>query len=365
MTQKNFIFLFLLMLGVSTQFAAAQKSRVKGHVKAAQNFMDEGRYGEAVKSYKKAIKVDDNNDALVYGLAMAYYRQEAYKETIKYAEQLVKKEKTEVNYFRLLGNSYDLLNNYKRAIQTLKTGLEKHPKSGKLYLDLGLIEMFREHTEDALKYWEEGIKTEPTVPDNYYWAARTFANSNQKVWTLIYGEIFMNMERGTTRFDTMSNILYATYLELLENNGVFKKGKITIEKKHPNTFEDAHKRIWSLLNKIGVVNLDRGRTINDGVNHIKAIALFRKDFLETWLQGFILTYPNTLYKHHRDMFDLTFYEAYHFWLFSKARTDDFVGWMQKNQPKYQVFIDWFLDHPLKVDVVDYVVRTQYIDTGKK
>ena len=59
--------------------------------------------------------------------------------------------------------------------------------------------------------------------------------------------------------------------------------------------------------------------------------------------------------------DLTFFEAYNYWLFSKASTDDFMNWMEKNNGKYDAFIDWFLSNPIKVDVVDYVVRHQFVD----
>lgn len=360
---KHILFIFLLLTSLSYSEVYAQGGRAASQIATGDEHFADGDYDNAIKYYKKALKNASKNTDYKYKLAMAFYRKQNYSQAIRYGEEiLADASKTpEVNAFRLLGNSYDLHGNYKKSIETLESGLEKYPKSGSIFLDLGLVELLREHPLKAINYWERGIEAEPTYPDNYFWAAKAYAESEEKMWALLYGEIFMNIERGTERFDEMSSVIFNLYLDLMRDEASVTTGEIKFERKGVNSFEEAHKRLYNILHKNGMMSFERGNTLYGGVNEIKAVSMMRKNFLELWLQGFILKYSNTLYKHQRSMMDLTFFEAYNYWLFSKASTDDFMNWMEKNSAKYDIFIDWFLSNPLKVDVVDYVVRHQFVD----
>src|SRR5690606_10686824 len=103
-----------------------------------------------------------------------------------------------------------------KAIQVYEDGLKKFPLSGKLYLERGTMELKREDLDAALKYYEMGIKVDPNFPSNYYWASRIYSYTTETVWTLIYGELFMNLERNTKRTAEISKLLYDTYVESIQ-----------------------------------------------------------------------------------------------------------------------------------------------------
>lgn len=52
---------------------------------------------------------------------------------------------------------------------------------------------------------------DPRFPSNYYWASRIYCNSTEEVWGIIYGEIFLNMERNSGRTVEISKLLFDTY----------------------------------------------------------------------------------------------------------------------------------------------------------
>ncbi len=352
---RVFILFIALLMGAEQTYAQGMQAAIDA--KTAKQLLDNGDFSKAEKNYRRALKSSPTNYDYKYGLSMALYRQKKYSHTIKFCEEIVKDKTATVDSYRLLANSYDLHNNYEKAISTLEAAVVKYPQSGALYHDWGLIDMLREKHKQALNVWEKGIATDPSYAGNYYWAAKTYANSDVKVWAFIYGEIFMNIERGTSRSDEISKLLFDLYVALIEDETMVDRGEIALERAD-NSFVEANKRLFGLLRRNNMMNFERGKTIH-GQNRIKSIAMMRQNFLEMWLQGFTLAYPNILSKYQREMMDLSFYEAYNFWLFSKASTKDFLDWQQQYQGKYDAFIDWFLGHPMKVDVEDFMVRSQF------
>lgn len=78
--------------------------------------------------YKKGIKLSsellndgfENKNALYENLAIAYYYNEQYKESIPYIQKLITIKKEKEQWYRMLYSSYIESKNYKDAIKTLK-----------------------------------------------------------------------------------------------------------------------------------------------------------------------------------------------------------------------------------------------------
>ncbi len=115
-------------------------------------------------------------------------------------------------YYELVGDCYDDMGKSDKSIDTYSDGLKKFPASGRLHLEIGIALMRKEKYNDALFHFEKGIEVNPEFPSNYYWASRIFCSySTEKVWGMIYGEIFLNLERTTDRSKEISKLLYDTY----------------------------------------------------------------------------------------------------------------------------------------------------------
>jgi tetratricopeptide (TPR) repeat protein len=95
-----------------------------------------------------------------------------------------------------------------------KKALKRFPKSGALYSEYGEL-LWAKKDYDAIEYWEKGIQTDPSYAGNYYNAAVFHFYTKDKVWTLIYGEIFVNMEYLTERATTIKKLLLDAYKEKL------------------------------------------------------------------------------------------------------------------------------------------------------
>ena len=68
---------------------------------------------------------------------------------------------------------------------------------------------------DAIKWWEKGIEVDPNYSSNYYNACKYYYFTYDKVWSLIYGEIFVNLESYSKRTPEIKNILAGRLQEII------------------------------------------------------------------------------------------------------------------------------------------------------
>lgn len=350
---------FLLAASIFFPALLLAQSAPAAPIQEAERLMEDGLYLKAAEQYKTALKTAPDNVQYLYGLAMAYYRAENYKKAIEFAEKCLQAGNATIETYRLLSNSYDLNGEYDKGMATLRKGLEKYPGAGEFYVDMGIIEYLRNKPQEAVEHWEAGMKAAPHFADNYFFATQIFLQSNKKVWALLYGETFMNIERGTTRSDSVSRQLFHLYKGVVQDSLYLTRGTINFPVKTKNNMELAVHRIVANLHKNGMMNPQRAVKPNGETNMLKMVSLVRQNFLETWMQSFMSLYANTLFSYHRKLYDQNYLEAYTYWLFSSAATNDFWLWQTNNTAKYDKFIDWFLGNRMRVDTDNYFVRQQY------
>ncbi len=65
--------------------------------------------------------------------------------------------------------------------------------------------------KEAVKQWEKGIEVDPNHSGNYYNAAKYYYFTQDKVWSIVYGEIFVNLESYSKRTPEIKTILLNSY----------------------------------------------------------------------------------------------------------------------------------------------------------
>lgn len=200
-----FIAIIHISYGQTNQEIALEKG------KTAIKMMDNGKIDESIKSLEEAQRLDPDRIDYPYELALAHYLKRDYKNTIKILEKIKDRKDVFERLFQLLGNSYDILGKTEKAFEAYNEGLLIFPNSGMIYLEKGNVYLNKNEYNKALKLYEKGIEVDPDFPSNYYRAALLYCNSTEEVWGMIYGEIFMNLERNSKRTAEISKILYDTY----------------------------------------------------------------------------------------------------------------------------------------------------------
>lgn len=347
---KIFCCIFILLF--VQQIIAQSNEEALRYVQAGMKLIDEGKYDEAIVEINKGVKLEPKNSFYKYELALAYFYKKDYDEVIDILEKAKKYDDVNDQVYSVLGNAYDVAGNREEAIKTYKAGLKKFPNSGKIYLELGVVAMSEKEYEKALEYFEKGIEGEPTHPSNYYWASIFYASSNVKLWGLIYGEIFLNLEPGTKRSEKISKMMYMVYNDAIKVGQ--KDGKKNIEVKlNSNVFNmgDLESSSFAMNYEMAALFAAFG-AINDsnftGMD-IKSISKLRENFITIWFENEkTKDKSNVLFDYQKSLYDAGLLEAYNYFLCAYGDTDEFNKWVSANKNKVDEFDKWYNTNPLKL-----------------
>lgn len=349
------LFLFIL----TGQICFGQNTNEK--LNKAIKLMDSGKVDESIALLEEGIKLEPDRFDYSYEMAYAYHLKNDYKKSIKILEKIENHQFVTDRLFQLLGNSYDNINKPKKAIATYERGLKKFPNSGSLYLELGVMQLDNKNPTVPLSYFEKGIEVDPTHPSNYYWASKLYCNTTEEVWGMIYGEIFMNLERDGNRTAEISKLLYDTYKSEIKFSGE-NSFSVSFSKNSTINISD--------LTTPGKMKLPFGVGVYEPTImfsmlstksiDINSLDIIRSNFVDNYFkQGNDKSYPNVLFSYQKQVKDAGHFEAYNHWILMKGDEDAFVTWMNSNKEKWDNFVNWFSENAIKINESNKFNRMQY------
>ncbi len=361
---KYLSLIYLVIFSCDTHAQSLQElAREKG--KLAVELTDKGEYLKSIELLEQAQELDPENYIYPYEIAYTYYVQKNYKKAIKVISKLITYRGINEDVFVLWGNSYDNLNKQKKAMEIYAQGLVKFPYSGKLYTEIGIAQLRSKKIQAALESFEKGIELNPTAPSNYYWASRVFAGSVNSGWSLIYGEIFMNLEAGskrTTEMSEMMNEIVAKRIKILNDSMVdvdlFDKEE-ALNEMMKNYSSDTSNRSLSfpLIYEIMVMDAFRKEsTINE-----KSFMRMRTKMVNMYFKNqYDKKYPNALINYQKKIIDAGFWEEYNTFIILQSNKEKFELWLEQNKTRWDEFVDWFNVNRLNLNLGNRFYRNQYL-----
>lgn len=313
----------LLLLALSFSLAAsAQPEEVKKMHETAKAFMRTGDFDNAIIVLTRALQKDSKNLELQKDLVMSYYLKRDYSKAMEGAKELISRDDADVVSFQIAGNVYKALEEVKDCDKMYKKALKKFPKSGPLYSEYGEL-LWSAKDMLAIRQWEEGIKNDPGYSGNYYNAALFYFYTKDKVWSLIYGEIFVNMESLSERGASMKGLLLQGYKEKLFADADILKG----EEKNKSEFAKA------FLQGIG----KQSSLINNGIN-TETLTMIRSRFILDWYETNAIKYPFKLFDFQRQLLQEGMFDAYNQWLFGTSENlAAYDNWTKAHAEEYEGF----------------------------
>ncbi|HNR19713.1 MAG TPA: tetratricopeptide repeat protein [Bacteroidia bacterium] len=352
----------LLLFITAGQIAFGQNNKEKALEKALEaiKLMDDGKVPESIKLLEEAQKLDPDRFDYPYELAYAHYLKEDYKGAIKILEKNKSHKDVNERLFQLLGNCYDVLGNSNKAFEAYDEGLKIFPNSGMIYLEKGNVHWNKKEYGKALPFYEKGIEVDPKFPSNYYRATRVYCGSTEEVWGLIYGEIFMNLERNSKRTTEISKLLFDTYKSEIKFTS---DTSMTISfcqqmTMNVNAISDP-KNIKLPFCMIFEPTLLMSIAFEKSID-INSLDKIRSTFIDNYFNNERdKTYPNALFSYQKKVKDAGHIEAYNHWILMKGDEEGFDKWQSANKDKWDHFVKWFNDNGLKVDNSNKFYSGQY------
>lgn len=334
------ILLFANLLNI---YAQANKERAKKLAQDGMTYINMQNNDKAIIKLKEAIKLDPETLTYPYELALAYYSKENYGKAIQILDSLRHQPKVTDQVFQLLGNCYDYLANRDKAREIYNFGLNSFPKSGRLYMELGIIDMEEDHKKSGLNNWIKGTKVDPNYANLHYRLTKYYYKENHKVMALVSGETFLNLTRNDNKFKEISIMLYDIFQEALCKDDTCTKIFRFVDKKEKNYlyFEVAYEMA---LNQVAQnLSIQKSISIPDFIE-------LKRLLIETWYsEKYNERYSNELFDFNKKIIESNNYEVYYYWMISAAKHKEFAIWLQTHKNEVQKYSEWLVENHFKFD----------------
>ena len=322
---KHLIPVIGLLFAVNMAQAQNEPGDVKTVQETAKTYIKQGDYSNAVLVLNRGLQNNADNLDLQKDLAFAYYLNRDYVRGMEVAKKFPERSDADVQSFQLLGMIYKAVEEVKDCEKMYKTALKKFPNSGTLYNEYGEMMWSKKDYSDAIKLWEKGIEADPGYSGNYYNAAKYYYFTPDKVWVLVYGEIFLNLESYSKRTAEIKNVLLDGYKKL------FTDANLTKDQDTKNDFVkaflDGMKSQSSFIGANGVT--------------AETLSAVRTKFILDWFTKNATRFPFRLYEYHQQLLKSGMFDAYNQWIFgTAANLPAYENWTKTHQEEYNKF-DYF------------------------
>jgi hypothetical protein len=297
------IFWLLLMGTVLGQDLSLREWQLR-----ALDFNNRGDHTNAVIVLQQGLKQQPNALVLQKDLTTSLLLKRDFAGARQLALSLVERTDADEACFQLGGNALKALEEVKECEKLYAKGIKKFPKSGPLHSEMGeLLWSFKD--KRAITYWENGIQADPNYSGNYYNAALYYSKTDWLWRTLLYGEIYVNMESKSERAPVIKKLLWETYQQKIMSTTAAPAVKLS-------PFETAV-----------VATFDKASTVMAQGLSTETLTMARTRFVLDWFKQYGERYPFRLFDHHQQLLKAGLFEAYDQWLFGEAENKTrFTQW---------------------------------------
>jgi tetratricopeptide (TPR) repeat protein len=273
---------------------AQQQQDAKAMQENARDFVKKGDYNNAVLVLNRAVQQEPENLDIQKDLAFALYLKTDFNKALETIKPLLDRRDAEVQVYQVAGMIYKGKEDLAEAEKLYKKGIKRFPESGVLYNDYGELLWYKKDN-NAIRLWEKGMEMAPNYSGNYYNGARYYYYTNDKTWSIIYGEIFVNMESYSRRTIEIKNLLLESYKKLLTDTGITPE----------------------------------------------SLTMLRTSFILDWDDKYASKFPFRLFEYHRQLLKQGLFESYNQWLFGPIQNlTAFQNWTNKHTESYTEFANF-------------------------
>ncbi len=330
---KKLIIFFALVCNINVITHAQDAQELH---ETARTFMKQGDFVNATLVLTRALQNQPANIEMTKDLALSYHLQKQNAKALEVIKPLIAGDAPDDQCYQIAGNIYKALSLIKDCEKMYKKGIKQFPDSGPLYNEYGEL-LWSIQEASAIKQWEKGIEMDASYSGNYYNATKYYYLTDDKIWSIIYGEIFLNIEILTRRTAEIKIMLLDNYKKLFVDTDVLKNAKDT------DKFEQAILQTLYKQNAIAALGISP-----------ESLTMIRTRFILDWKNSFSEKFPFRLFEHHLHLLKGGLFEAYNQWIFGAAQNlVAYQAWTEKHAVENEEFLKFQKGRIFKIPSKQY------------
>jgi tetratricopeptide (TPR) repeat protein len=326
-------YIALLFIAFTSFSSSVFAQDVNEYYSKAKKFINKSKLDSATFYLSKALEISPDNLEILEDLLYVQYLDRDFVKAVSLGKNLAARADAGVKTFQLVGMTYKEIAEFKEAKKVYDKALLKFPNSGMLYSEYADLFSQMQKPAEAIKLWEKGIEVDPGFNSNYYFASKYYAETNNMVWALLYGETFVNIESLTDRTVEIKQMLADLYKHISTPGFLNGKG---------NVFAQSVVSTLSKQPPIPMNNLN-----------VKSLTLMRMNFMNDWNKENNAKFPFKLFEYHNQLIKEGLFDAYNQWLFSAFDADAYEAWKQANKQKQAAFQNFVGGRVYKIPAGQY------------
>ena len=286
----------------------------------ARSFLQQADYANAVLVLNRAVQIEPKNIDILKDLSLAYYLQKDNPKALEVIKPVIDGNDADDQSFQIAGNIYQQMDMPKESEKLYRKGIKKFPDSGPMYNELGEL-LWAQQDYSAIKLWEKGIEVDPGFSKNYYNASKYYFLTTNKVWSIFYGEIFINIEPIGNKTPEIKGIILEGYKKL------FADAYITKATGETGKFEAAFLQVMNKQSNLAAL----------GINP-ESLTMIRTRFILDWYSTGAERPACKLFELQRQLLQEGMFNAYNQWIFGPVQNlATYQNWVTNHAAEYGEF----------------------------
>ncbi|MCX6139846.1 MAG: hypothetical protein NTX15_03295 [Candidatus Kapabacteria bacterium] len=345
------LMILLVVSALQVVPSLAQRDASKADVEAghAIEFMDANMPDNAIAAWDKALSFMPGYTPYIYEKCVSLVMAKRYQEALITLSPIHADTSLHDRGYQLMGNCYDFMQDTTNSRRYYREGVKQYPNSGRLHFEIGQQYYVEGNRAQANEWWRKGTIVEPKLATNYYWLARSYTETRDLIWTVFYGEAFLNIERNTARTRDISKLLFETWNRSLKlGDTVDPINFCSDELLDVPSPKGAQQMSFPVAFEYNIALAAQPFIPKDSVRtrvSIEMLVDLRYRFTRAWFQaGYDKKYKNDILEWNKTLLDNGQLKEYLWWLYGYGDKREMNRYFASSGDRYDTFLVWFGEH---------------------
>lgn len=325
-------------------------------VREAVDLMDRNLPEAAIESWNKVIAMAPKYVPYQYERVICNVMAKRYAKAVELLKPIYSDSSLLDRGYQLIGNCYDYLQMPDSSRMYYDAGLARYPSSGRLHYEKGAAAFIDKNLPSALEWWKKGTQVEPSFATNYYWLAKTYAETPDKIFSALYAEAFLNIESATNRTKEISNLCFRVWKQAIRPGHPddpinFCSDALLNEPAPGGPSQMSFYTAFEYNIALAAFSLSPENGVNENLSMSDIIDI-RTKLIKGWRgAGYDSTFANDVMNWNVFMDDHGRLTEYLWWLYSYGNVKEMNDYFKANEKRYDTFLAWFGNNSRPVNKV--------------